>query len=88
MKEVVVVLEGRESDKAKNTNNKSSSYYYFAAILLFDDCENARMFTNNFHGQPFSSSDEGDLRCVFVKMVKFGKKDDDDDDDKKNQEHH
>ena len=86
LKEVRVVVprerKREESDKAKNTNNKSSSYYYFAAILLFDDCENARMFTNNFHGQPFSSlNDEEICRCVFVKSVKFGKKDDDDDDD-------
>ena len=79
MKEVRVVVprerKREESDKAKNTNNKSSSYYYFAAILLFDDCENARMFTNNFHGQPFSSlSSEEICRCVFVKSVKSGRK--------------
>ena len=86
LKEVRVVVprerKREESDKAKKSNNKSASYYYFAAILLFDDCENARMFTNNFHGQPFSSlNDEEICRCVFVKSVKFGKKDDDDDDD-------
>ena len=74
--------KAEESDKAKNTNNKSSSYYYFAAILLFDDCGNARMFTNNFHGQPFSSLNDGRFAARVREECEIGKKDDDDDDDK------
>jgi len=61
----------REEEEEKKKSNKG---FYFAAILAFDDEENAKMFSSNFHGQPFSSlNDEEICRCVFVKSVEFGK---------------